>query len=264
MNSQEFVAKNVKEAEEKGLKEMGISRDNAEIEVIDKGGLLKKARIRITDRGSEGQKALTFIENLTDLMKVNCTCELEEDDKTANIEIISLNSGVIIGHRGDVLDAIQYLSSIVANENETNYKRIVVDCENYRARRVETLETLATRMADKAIENNKRIRLESMNAFERRIIHSKLSSDERVETASLGEEPYRYLTIAPKGYRPRRNNRDRNFGNHSRYGRNDNRNRDNRNDRNDRGERRSAPRAKKVPSNFSSFGYIGNSNEKKD
>ncbi|MEG1805629.1 MAG: RNA-binding cell elongation regulator Jag/EloR [Clostridia bacterium] len=284
MKSQEFTAKKVDDAIKEGLNAMGVSENQVDIEVLEQGGIFKKAKVKITLKDTEGQKALTFVEGLTDIMDVKCTLELTETDDNANIEIISVNSGAIIGHRGDVLDAIQYLASIVANEGKEDYKRIVVDCENYRARRVETLETLAKRMADKAVANERRVKLEPMNAFERRIIHAFLTNDERVSTSSFGEEPFRYLTITPKNMKPftprdsrggdrggfnRDNNRGGNFNrdrrpndrpNDRRPDRRDDKPRDFNNDK----PRDFAPKAKPAPSSFSSFAFLGNANDNKD
>ncbi len=267
MRVEEFAGKTIADATRDGLSKMGLTEDRAVIEVLDQGGFLRKAKVRITDKGSEGDRAVAFIEGLVEVMNLPCTIELKEDEKNANIEIISVNSGALIGHRGDVLDAIQYLASIVANEGKQDFKRIVVDCENYRERRVGTLESLAKKMANKAVENARPIKLEPMNAFERRVIHSFLTEDDRVKTSSFGEEPYRYLTIKPNNMKPRSprpfdknrqgGNRDRKFDRDNRGG---GRDRNFKRPQSDRPRKTSA--ADSIKNGFSSFGYIGNSGNK--
>ena len=276
MNSQDFTSKNVADAIRDGLIKMGITEKDAIIEVLDKGGFLRKAKVRITSKGTEGERAIAFIDGLTEIMDIACTSELKETDEVANIEIISVNSGAIIGHRGDVLDSIQYLASIVANEGKQNFKRIVIDCENYRERRVETLESLGKRMADKAVASARRVKLEPMNAFERRVIHAFLTNDDRVSTSSYGEDPYRYLSITPKNMKPRRDG-FRSDG-YKKDGfkkdgfKNDNFKKDGfKKDYGDRKPRENGgdrpfidrPRKPAEPSTYTAFGYIGNSNDEK-
>ena len=272
MRIQEFSAKKVEDAIESGLSQMGIDKSRAKITVLDNGGFLRKAKVRIEDLGSEGEKALSFIEGLYEKMGVKCTCELKEDEEGATINVISVDSSAVIGYRGDILDAVQYLASIYANEGKEEFKRIVVDCEEYRSRRVETLEKLAKKTADKAVKNGRPVRLEPMNAFERRIIHSALVDDDRVTTSSFGEEPSRYLVVTPKNLRPR-NNKNGN----GRFGKGGNK--FDRKDRKDgfkkdgeRGERRGgferrggAPRKSKstpIEGGFAVYGFYGNSGAK--
>ncbi len=262
----EFTAKTVEGAIAEGLSALNISREQAEITVLDQGGFLRKAKVSIVKKKTEGERALAFVEQLTEKMGFSCVCELEEDEETAKINVIGTDTGAIIGHRGDVLDAIQYLASLVANREKAEFKRIVVDCENYREKRKGSLKALATRLADKAERNARRVRLEPMNPYERRIIHAALSEDERVTTTSEGEEPSRYVVIIPKN--EKRFSRDRND---RRGGRDHGRN-DRRNDRRNRGPRRDSSSAKGTAmgmkkenrpapktSGFSSFGtYLGN------
>ena len=281
MNSQDFTSKNVDDAIRDGLSKMGITESQAIIEVLEKGGIFRKAKVRITSKGTEGERAIAFIDGLTEIMDIACTTELKETDEVANIEIISVNSGAIIGHRGDVLDSIQYLASIVANEGKQNFKRIVIDCENYRERRVETLEALGKRMADKAVTSARRVKLEPMNAFERRVIHAFLTNDERVSTSSYGEDPYRYLSITPKNMKPRRDGFKRDGFKNDNFKRDDFKKDGYRGDnfkkdgykkdfgdrkpRENGGERPYADRPRKPaePSSYTAFGYIGNSNDEK-
>ncbi len=272
MRVQEFSAKKVEDAIKNGLEQMGIDESRAKITVLDNGGFLRKAKVSIEDLGTEGEKALAFIEGLYEKMGVKCTCELTEDEEGATVNVISVDSSSVIGYRGDVLDAVQYLASIYANEGKDEFKRIVVDCEGYRDRRVETLGKLAKKTADKAVKNGRPVRLEPMNAFERRIIHSALVDDERVTTSSFGEEPSRYLVVTPKNLRPRNNNK--NNGGFKKGGYKGNRNGGHRN-RDEKGERRggynrdrgNAPRKSKstpIEGGFSVYGFYGNSGAKEE
>ena len=113
------------------------------------------------------------------------------------IDINGKDSGTIIGKRGQTLDAIQYLCSLVANKSSENYVRVVIDAENYRAKRERTLEQLANRLADKVRKTGRSVRLEPMNPYERKVIHATLQNRNGVTTRSEGEEPYRRVIIEP-------------------------------------------------------------------
>lgn len=104
--------------------------------------------------------------------------------------------GILIGYRGETLDSLQYLVSLIINKgHETEYKRVVLDTENYRSKREETLKRLAFRVADKVKATGKFVKLEPMNPYERRIIHSSLQNDKYVDTFSEGDEPYRRVVV---------------------------------------------------------------------
>jgi len=121
---------------------------------------------------------------------------LSED--TISLKIEGDDIGIIIGRRGETLDALQYLTSLVVNRSKEGYKRIVIDVENYRKKREEILIRLANRLADRVIKYKKNITLEPMNPYERRVIHSCLQNHKYVETYSVGEEPNRKVIIALK------------------------------------------------------------------
>ncbi len=131
-------------------------------------------------------------------MDVTIDCEYDEEENSMNIDLSGPQMGVIIGKRGQTLDAVQYLTSLVANRRLDGYVRVKVDTENYRQRREETLENLARNMAAKAKRTGRSVDLEPMNPYERRIIHTALQADSAVETHSEGEEPYRYVVITLK------------------------------------------------------------------
>lgn len=217
----EEAAKNVELATEAALKALNVDRSKVTIEVLDNGGFFRKAKVRATLLPTEGEKAVLFIEKLMTAMNVPCTVELVETEERANIEIIGTDVAPIIGYRGEVLDAIQHIASQIANKGRDEYKRIVVDTENYRAKRETSLVELAQKLADKAVRTGRRVELEPMNAHERRIIHAALQANEAVTTHSEGDEPNRFLVIISKNAKPPRfdrNNRSNNNANGNRNG----------------------------------------------
>ncbi len=270
----EFREKKVEDAIELGLKELGITREQAVITVLDQGGFLRKARVDIVKKVSESQQALEFIETVAEKMGIVCTADMTETEDGINISISGKETGALIGYRGDVLDAVQYLGSLILNASGGKYRRLTLDCENYRAKREEILRNLAKKLADKATRTGKRVKLEPMNPCERRIIHSALQANEDVETLSEGQEPNRYIIIKPKNevkFERRPYNRDRNDRGGRRGGsREFNRDRNDRNgnrgdrrpprDGNRNFERRGGSRpAKKEPFSLGFGSYLGNS-----
>lgn len=140
-------------------------------------------------------KVLVFILELTEKMGLEVTVEAQENEDMIFVDIEGKDSGTIIGKRGQTLDAIQYLTSLVANKGDGKYLKVVVDAENYRQKRERTLEQLANRLAMKVIKSRKSVRLEPMNPYERKVIHATLQSNPEVTTRSEGEEPYRRVII---------------------------------------------------------------------
>ena len=122
----------------------------------------------------------------------------KEGEETLYINIQGKDSGTIIGKRGQTLDAIQYLTSLVVNKDREKYMRVVIDAENYRAKREKTLEALAQRLASKVVKTRRSVKLEPMNPYERKVIHSTLQSNPKVVTRSEGQDPYRRVIIELK------------------------------------------------------------------
>lgn len=145
-----------------------------------------------------------FLDNMFGAMNmtVNVDITFDDDENSVNIDLSGDNMGVLIGKRGQTLDSIQYLTSLVINKNSDKYVRIKLDTENYRKRRKETLESLAKNIAYKVKRSRRPVSLEPMNPYERRIIHSALQSDKFVSTRSEGEEPFRHVVV----YLERENN----------------------------------------------------------
>lgn len=140
----------------------------------------------------------TFLREITQKMGLNLTINVQGNDSCIYVQMDGKDSGTIIGKRGQTLDAIQYLTSLVVNKDREKYQRVVVDAENYREKREKTLEQLAKRLADKVIKSRRSVRLEPMNPYERKVIHATLQSNPKVTTRSEGEEPYRRVIIELK------------------------------------------------------------------
>ncbi len=197
-----------------------------------------------TDGMTDGERTVVFLEGLFDLLNITACTELVAEGEKVEINVTAANTTSIIGKHGAMLDAIQTLAGAVANTGRDEYKRVVVDCENYRENREATLNKLSENLAQKAIRLGKKIKLEPMNPYERRIIHAALSEREGVSTQSEGKEPNRYIVIIPdnledpdapalaaRNDRDRRDNRNRggrggygnrNGGNRGGYGNNRN------------------------------------------
>lgn len=195
----ETQASSVDLAVEKALVELGVSKDKVDVEVISKGGLFSKAKVRVTVKDSIADKMAEFFNGTLSRMGLVSRASVEDKNGTLYITIAGDDSGVAIGYRGEALDAFQYLALTFLNEQKCDFKKVVVDCENYREKRKETLSALALKIAQKAVRLQRKIALEPMNPFERRIIHSALADSDIADTESEGEEPNRYIAIVPKG-----------------------------------------------------------------
>lgn len=149
-----------------------------------------------TEKVADVVKAKQFVSGLLTTAGYSCDVTSEENKDEVFLNLVGASD--IIGFRGEGLNAIQYLANVYVGKNNRHAKKVRVDCDNYRAKREDTLIALANRMARKVAKTNHAVKLEPMTANERRIIHSALAEDKFVETFSTGEEPYRYLTIAPK------------------------------------------------------------------
>lgn len=146
----------------------------------------------------EEHEAIDFLKETTEKMGLNLDITAKVGENSVYVDIEGKDSGTVIGKRGQTLDAIQYLTSLVVNKDKEKYIRVVVDAENYRSKREKTLEQLANRLADKVIRTKKSVRLEPMNPYERKVIHATLQSNPKVTTKSEGEEPYRRVIIEMK------------------------------------------------------------------
>ena len=161
-----------------------LAESSLNIEVVDKSKL----------QDVEEHEALDFLKDITEKMGLNLGFSVKAGDDVVYIEMDGKDSGTIIGKRGQTLDSIQYLTSLVINKDRDKYIKVVIDAENYRAKRQKTLEQLANRLAAKVVKTKKYVRLEPMNPYERKIIHATLQQNPDVE----GEEPYRRVVIELK------------------------------------------------------------------
>ena len=199
----EFTGKSSREAVELGLKELGVSEDAVEIKIINEaekglfGKIKKLATVELTLKGSDGQKTVVFLQGLFEKLGVNAKANLVSEGDQIVIDIIAEDSASLIGYRGEVLDSVQTLAGAFANIGKKDYRRVVVNCEGYREKREETLISLAHKLESKAVRLGKDVKLEAMNPYERRIIHSALINSEVVTTTSEGKEPNRYVVIVP-------------------------------------------------------------------
>lgn len=199
-------AKTVEDAITKAMVELRTSRERLEIEVLEKGsaGFLgigaKQAVVRAKKKETLEDTVRDFLDQMFEAMHLDVKVDiaLNEEEKELNINLTGEDMGILIGKRGQTLDSLQYLVSLVANKKREEYLRVKLDTENYRERRKETLETLAKNIAYKVKRTKHPVSLEPMNPYERRIIHSALQNDKYVLTKSEGEEPFRHIVIALK------------------------------------------------------------------
>lgn len=203
----EFSGKTVEDAITEALIKLETTREKLDYNVIDKGsnGILgfigsKPAKIEARKVFTLEDKALEFLGDMFDAMnmEVDVKIEFNEEDSYMNIELSGDEMGIVIGKRGQTIDSIQYLVSLVVNKESDTFIRVKVDTENYRQRRRETLENLAKNISYKVKRTRKPVSLEPMNPYERRIIHSALQNDKYVYTKSEGEEPYRHVIVCLK------------------------------------------------------------------
>ena len=200
------TAKTVDEAVTKALIELETTSDKLEYEVVEKGsaGFLgigaKPAIIRAKKKETLEDRAIDFLSQVFDAMNldVKIAAAFNEEEGEMNIDLSGEDMGILIGKRGQTLDALQYLISLAVNKKSDSYIRVKLDTENYRARRKETLENLAKNIAFKVKRTKRSFALEPMNPYERRIIHSALQGNKFVETVSEGEEPYRHVVVKLK------------------------------------------------------------------
>lgn len=206
MKTIEMTGRNVEEAVKNALAELKVTEDKIEYEVLDEGskGLFKligakPARILVKVKRDYIYEAKTFIRDVLNSMGVRAEIRIKEEGNVINISLTGPDMGIIIGYRGETLDSLQYLVSLVVNKgNETEYKRVVLDTENYRQKREETLKKLAIKTAEKVRRSGRSFKLEPMNPYERRVIHSALQNDPRIQTFSEGDEPFRRVVIDVK------------------------------------------------------------------
>ena len=206
MDYQNFSAKTVSDAITEACKALGVTSDKLDYVVVEEGsaGFLgigaKNASINAKVKSSVIDTAKNFLNDVFAAMNMTVVinAEYKEDGRELNIDLAGDDMGVLIGKRGQTLDSLQYLVSLIVNKESAEYIRVKVDTENYRQRRQDTLENLAKNIAFKVKRTKRTVSLEPMNPYERRIIHSALQNDKYVTTHSEGEEPYRHVVVTMK------------------------------------------------------------------
>ena len=206
MEFQRYSAKTVSDAVTAACQQFLVTSDKLEYEVLEEGstGFLgfnaKPAVIQARVKLTVEDKAVGFLNEVFAAMNLNVVIEAvyNELDKQLDINLNGDEMGILIGKRGQTLDSLQYLVSLVVNKEAEEYIRVKVDTENYRKRRRETLENLAKNIAYKVKRSRRPVALEPMNPYERRIIHAALQNDKYVTTHSEGEEPYRHVVVTLK------------------------------------------------------------------
>ena len=202
----EISAKNVDDAITQATVQLGITSDQLEYEVLDKGstGFLgigsKNAVIKARKKFSIDENVVEFLSSIFDAMKmeVEILVAVNEEEHIIEVELKGDDMGILIGKRGQTLDSLQYLTNLAINKHSDEYYKVKIDTEDYRKRRKETLENLAKNIAYKVERTKRPVSLEPMNPFERRIIHSALQNDRYVTTHSEGDEPYRHVVVTLK------------------------------------------------------------------
>lgn len=206
MEYREFKAKTVDEAITVASMELGVASDELEYEIIERGstGFLgigsKPAVIKAKKKDSFIDDIHEYLKNLFRAMDIEANIKIDynQENSTMDIDVEGPDMGILIGKRGQTLDALQYLISLFVNKKSESYIRVKLDTENYRSRRKDTLENLAKNIAFKVKRTKRSVSLEPMNPYERRIIHSALQNDRYVTTHSEGEEPFRRVIVTLK------------------------------------------------------------------
>ena len=207
VKSIEVKGKTLDEAIFTGLTELGLGIDQVEYEIIKENtkgifGIGRSVIIRMSEKKTVCGDAEEFLNGLFKLMGTPAVAEVTETDEAVSIELTGDPTGMLIGRRGETLDALQYLTGLVVNKGRDDYKRVSIDIGDYRQKREETLEALARKLAAQAVRTGRSVTLEPMNPYERRVIHSAVQEIEGATSRSIGEEPNRRViissTTAPK------------------------------------------------------------------
>ncbi|MDD4237738.1 MAG: protein jag [Desulfotomaculaceae bacterium] len=205
MKAVEKTGKTVDDAVSLALKDLGASREEVEVTVLDEPskGIFgffgaKMARVMVSLKNGPSQRATNLLKNILRTMQMQVGINANEKDHEIQIDLEGSDLGLLIGRRGETLDSLQYLVNLSVNKNQEVRKKVIIDIEGYRRRREETLQKLALKLAEKAKQRGRNVVLEPMSSQERRIIHTVLQGRDDIYTFSEGEEPCRKIIIAPK------------------------------------------------------------------
>ena len=204
-DSIERLADTVEEATAQALKILDVTEDKVIITVLDEGakGMLlgigkRPAKVRVELKPDPINAVKDFLREVTLAMGLSVNIEAVQKERYLNVDLSGENMGILIGKRGQTLDALQYITNLAVGRHGDLQMSVVIDTENYRRRRRDTLEGLARTIARKVRDKRQNVNLEPMTRFERHVIHTILQYDKNVRTYSEGNEPYRYVVIAPK------------------------------------------------------------------
>lgn len=204
MKTLEKSGKTIDDAVDAAVAELGCSREDANIEIIampSKGILgfgAKPAVVRVSVEDKATAYAMDFLSTIFKKFDLDVKINVTEGEEFITLDLIGKDLGILIGRRGETLDALQYLTNLTVARHFEERCKIILDVEGYRSKREESLARLAKKLADRVKESGKNMSLEPMSPYERRIIHTVLQSDDQVRTFSEGEEPYRKVVIAKK------------------------------------------------------------------
>ena len=194
----------IEEAVESALAQLQTTKDRTELQVIDEGkkgflGLFgsRPAIVKVTKKYDPIEEAVNFLQDVTRKMGIEAQMDVKQDGKVVDIYFTGEKMALLIGKRGQTLNSLQYLTQLVVNRQGNQYLTVILNAEDYRERRKETLNELAEKMASKALRTKRAVKLEPMPSFERKVIHAALMRTKVVKTHSEGVEPNRYLVISP-------------------------------------------------------------------
>ncbi|ANE46028.1 hypothetical protein SY83_06715 [Paenibacillus swuensis] len=197
--------KTIEAAKLAGIQQLNVTEDRVTVRVLEqptKGFLgfgAKAAKVELTllpEPPDPVHEAMTFLQNVTRAMQLDVSLERQESKEGITLNVVGQDLGMLIGRRGQTLDALQYLVNIVGNRYAAKHFRITLDAENFRDRRKQTLEELSQRLANRVIKSRREVVLEPMPSQERKIIHAQLQNHSKVKTYSKGDEPNRRVVIA--------------------------------------------------------------------
>lgn len=204
MRSVTVTGKTVEEAMHNALNQLETVEENVDIEVLEepKKGFLgfggKPARIKVVEKPDVLEQTKAFLEKVISNMGVEASIEGVKKDRDLFFTISGEKIAILIGKRGQTLNSLQYLTNLAANRFSDRFVRVVLDAENYRQRREDTLKKLADRLADKAIHTKREVQLEPMPSLERKVIHLYLKDKKGISTHSDGNDPHRRVVIVPR------------------------------------------------------------------
>ncbi|KJS20016.1 MAG: DNA-binding protein [Clostridiaceae bacterium BRH_c20a] len=205
MKKVEISAKTVEEAIKLALQQLELQESEVNVEILEQPnkGLFgffgnKNAVVSVEEKFNHITSTKIFLENILKKIGLNPKIEVVESNDYITFNLSGDDLGILIGRRGDTLDSLQFLTNLAVNKNHVQRKKIIIDVEDYRNRREETLINLANRLSEKVKRTGRKVILEPMNPHERRIIHVTLQNNIYISTYSEGDEPYRKVVIVPK------------------------------------------------------------------